>query len=314
MRYLGVTLDGKWSFREHFRVLVPRLNRTAFALGSLLPNLRGPSAACRCLYMGVIKSMALYGAPIWEEALRRDNVALLRQPQRAIARRVARCYRTVSYDAVCVLAGAPPWDLEARVLAYVYRRSAELRSLGRADVAEEIRHERSRAQDVLMDVWEVRLAEPSAGHRTVEAIRPVLREWIGRRHGAVTFRLAQVLSGHGCFGRYLCRVARREPTEECHHCGSPEDTAQHTLAECCAWAEERSALVSAIGADLSLPAVVAAMLESEGNWGAVLSFCEQVMLQKEQAERQREDVALDDPLRRRRAGGRRRAHARDLPS
>lgn len=65
MRYLGLILDSRWSFIEHFRKLVPRLVSAAGALERLLPRIGGSYAGCRKLYAGVIRSMALYGAPIW---------------------------------------------------------------------------------------------------------------------------------------------------------------------------------------------------------------------------------------------------------
>ncbi|XP_072938863.1 uncharacterized protein [Epargyreus clarus] len=134
-----------------------------------------------------------------------------------------------------------------------------------------------------------------------------------RRHGSLTFRLVQVLSGHGCFGKYLCRIARREPTTQCHHCSSDEDTAQHTLEECPAWDSQRRVLVAAVGPDLSLPAVVKAIVVSAGSWKAVKSFCEEVISQKEAAEREREKYS-DLPIRRRKIGRRRRfPHAHLLP-
>ncbi|KAJ0183615.1 hypothetical protein K1T71_000038 [Dendrolimus kikuchii] len=68
-----------------------------------------------------------------------------------------------------------------------------------------------------MVVWEERLRHPSAGLTTIEVVRPVLQDWIGRRHSTLTFRLTQVLWGHGCFERYLCRLGH-EPTSGCHHC------------------------------------------------------------------------------------------------
>jgi len=110
-----------------------------------------------------------------------------------------------------------------------------------------------------------------------------------RGWGAVTFRMAQGLTRHGCFGKYLCRI-RKERTTQCHHCGGDQDSAQHTLEECPAWAEERRVLVQVIGGDLSLPVVVSAIIRKENNWKednwkAFSSFCEVVMSQKEEAER-----------------------------
>jgi len=75
---------------------------------------------------------------------------------------------------------------------------------------------------------------------------------------------------------------------------------------------QRRVLRSVIGEDLSLLAVVSAMVESEDAWGAIVSFCEQDMSQKEAAERDREDDPSSDPIRRR-GGARRRAYARQFP-
>ncbi|CAH2104694.1 unnamed protein product [Euphydryas editha] len=138
-------------------------------------------------------------------------------------------------------------------------------------------------------------------------------EWAVRQHGVLTFRLVQVLSGHGCFGKYLHVVARRETTPGCHHCDCSEDSAQHTLESCPAWAEQRRDLAGVIGEDLSLSAVARAMVGGDRAWTAVANFCENVILQKEAAERAREDSLLWDPIRRRRAGRRRRAHMRLMP-
>jgi len=100
------------------------------------------------------------------------------------------------------------------------------------------------------------------------------------------FRLAQVLTGHGYFGDYLCRIGK-EPTTQCHHCTADQDSAQHTLEFCPAWAEERRVLVSEVGADLSLGTVVAAIVSRETAWRTMVFFCSKVILQKEDQERVR---------------------------
>ncbi|XP_028162218.1 uncharacterized protein LOC114354159 [Ostrinia furnacalis] len=137
-------------------------------------------------------------------------------------------------------------------------------------------------------------------------------QWVHRRHGFLTYRLVQVLTGHGCFGWYLHLIGR-EPSPECHECGAAEDTAQHTLEVCPAWVQQRRALTAVTGPDLALPSVVVAMLLGESAWNAMVSFCEEVMLQKETAERAREVDPEAHALRRRWPGGRRRRFARLLP-
>ncbi|XP_045515007.1 uncharacterized protein LOC123708377 [Pieris brassicae] len=184
--------------------------------------------------------------------------------------------------------GTPPWELEALALGDLYRLKCETRAGDRW--TELVGPARRQARDR----WAHDLAMPRAGVRTVEAIRRCLQEWVNR----LSFRMAQILSGHGCFGRYLHKVVRRETLPICHHCGAPEDAVGHTLADCATWSRQRHDLVSVVGTDLSLPSVVAAMLSSQEAWRAVAFFCEA-------AERQRE-VRGDGQrvcARRRRGGG-----------
>ncbi|XP_041987884.1 uncharacterized protein LOC121739463 [Aricia agestis] len=299
MTYLGLVLDSRWSFKEHFRRLSEKVKKSAGALASLLPNLGGPSLACRRLYMGVVRSMAMYGAPIWAENLLPENRLALGRLQRVMATRAIRGYRTISRDAACLLAGSVPWDLDALALADVYWRGAEVRAGGSNPLPDAVRRWRDRAREVTIELWEERLLEPQVSVALVLAMRPVLSEWLTRKHGALSFRLTQVLTGHGCFGRYLCEIANREESTRCHHCDCDRDTAEHTVSACPSWTGQRAALTAAIGFDLSLPALVRAMVGSEPGWTAVQDFCEDVIAAKEEAERMRELEALD-PRRRRR--------------
>jgi hypothetical protein len=94
-----------------------------------------------------------------------------------------------------------------------------------------------------------------------------------------------VLTGHGCFGEYLQRIGK-ERTARCHHCAG-QDSAQHTLEECPAWDEEREDLTAVMGQDLSLPTLISLMLRDKDRWRVALSFCEEVIKQKERAEWER---------------------------
>ncbi|KAJ0171231.1 hypothetical protein K1T71_012781 [Dendrolimus kikuchii] len=130
---------------------------------------------------------------------------------------------------------------------------------------------------------------------------------------AAVASFCEILTGHGCFGKYLHHTAGRESSPDCKQCGAPLDTAIHTLVECAAWGPQRHSLTQVVGPVDSLQGMVTAMLRSEDCWTAVASFCEAVMLQKEVAEREREEDALADPIRRRRTGRRLRMYAHLLP-
>ncbi|KMQ85305.1 reverse transcriptase [Lasius niger] len=260
MKYLGLHLDEKWSFGEHFCQISPRVEGAAMALCRLLPNLGGPDGSGRRLYVGTVHSMLMYGAPVWAEKLDANRKAknAMHQLQRRVANRVCRGYRTVSWTAVGVLSGVPPAELLAQMHAEVYRRTRACQRAG-IPVTDGVRRAlRVHTRRALIWEWTENLLDPRLpGQRTVGAIQPCLAEWLDGAKGGVTYRMTQVLTGHGCFGEYLCRI-QKERTARCHHCGHERDSAQHTLEDCALWAAERAELVAAVGRDLSLPAVVKA--------------------------------------------------------
>lgn len=51
LKYLGLYLDGLWTFRTHFERLAPRLESVAGGLVRLLPNMGGPDHRVRRLYV-----------------------------------------------------------------------------------------------------------------------------------------------------------------------------------------------------------------------------------------------------------------------
>ncbi|XP_012543600.1 uncharacterized protein LOC105841035 [Monomorium pharaonis] len=243
VKYLGLILDGSWSFGEHFRWLALRFERATTALGRLLPNVGGPGA------------------------------------RRHMAIRAARTYRMTFHALATTLSGMPPLDLVARAQARVYERARQIRQ-GSETVMNRVRPLlRLQAQRSLIEEWRARLSSSGCvGQWTVGALAPVLADWLDRGWGRVSFRMAQVFTGYRCFEKFLCRI-RRECTTRCHHCpvdtGKEGNTALHTLATCPAWKRERGVLRARLmsGEDLSLGTLVRAILRDESTWEAAFFFC-----------------------------------------
>ncbi|XP_026313803.1 uncharacterized protein LOC113225649 [Hyposmocoma kahamanoa] len=194
-----------------------------------------------------------------------------------MAVRAIRGYRTVSGDAACALGGAPPWELEASVLEATYRCRADATDRGERPSPEELTRVHRAAKHMPRREWVENLQSAGYGTRTIQALHPVLTVWRKRKFGSLTYRLVQVLTGHGCFGDYMHKFAGREATPECHACGAASDSAQHTLEVCPDWSTQRSTFVVEMGSDLSLPGVIKAMLISVRSWQAMVAFCEDVM-------------------------------------
>ncbi|XP_076302178.1 uncharacterized protein LOC143220408 [Lasioglossum baleicum] len=147
-------------------------------------------------------------------------------------------YRTLTHEAAAVLAGLPPLDLlvaaAARTYGLLRRCRVEKPCLGfeELDEIEEMKREIWRSA---MKRRQGRLRRPeSARHRAVGPIATVLDDWM-RGGSSRTFRLTQVLSGHGCFGEYLHKIGK-EVTPGFWHCEAEVHSAQDILAECPAWA------------------------------------------------------------------------------
>jgi hypothetical protein len=72
-----------------------------------------------------------YGAPVWEEAVKKQR--LLRKMQRTqqlINIKIAKAYRTISFEASCLMAGIQPIGIEIEGKTCLYKRK---HSTGKGD-------------------------------------------------------------------------------------------------------------------------------------------------------------------------------------
>lgn len=240
IRYLGVQLDTRLSFVAHAIKVAAGDKRAAVALGKLMPNVGGPSQCKRQLLMSVVHSRLLYGAQVWADSVAgvKKSEELLKQAQRHATLRVARCYRTVSDMASLVLARLPPTPL----LALKRKKIAELRRTGATFSNAELRRQTIR-------LWQVAWDETSKASWTKLLIPDVYKWWYqGPR--SITFNMSQVLTGHGCFQKYLWDKDRAT-SPDCPHCPSPMDTVQHTIFDCPHWTNIRAGLTGSLGRPLT---------------------------------------------------------------
>ncbi|XP_039304359.1 uncharacterized protein LOC105206269 [Solenopsis invicta] len=209
MKYLGLHLDLRCSFKPHFELLAARLGSAVLSFGRIILNLGGLSEGVRRLYMGVVRSIALYGAP----RVTQNNY----QGGTCVPHRVAGGGRFASVDHVAyALADIYDWKEElAREGKLVTQQMTEARrNLARRDIFRHLRE---------------RLPHARTGLRVMMILGPVLEEWMDRGRGKFFFHVTQMLSGHGCFGEYLHEKIGRKASPRCHHCPKERDTAQHTL-------------------------------------------------------------------------------------
>ncbi|CAD1480672.1 unnamed protein product [Heterotrigona itama] len=78
-----MTIDEQMTFEENFATLLQRVERVAVMLRQILPSIGGAVYRVRKHYTSVIRSMALYCAPVWSRGLtaKHDIARLLRRLQ-----------------------------------------------------------------------------------------------------------------------------------------------------------------------------------------------------------------------------------------
>ena len=178
MKYLGVTIDARMSFKDNLRNIGLNASKVARALAGIMPSIGGPKQPRRLLLASVVYSVILYGAPIWANAICSNPSygSACRRACRIIALRVAYAYRTVSDITLSVVAGLPPLYLMACERAEVYREGV-IREEGDFDQGPR----RNRWSRKTVEEWQRRWDIADKG-RWTHRIIPCVLEWTKRRH------------------------------------------------------------------------------------------------------------------------------------
>jgi len=187
MRYLGVEIDTRLFFTKHIQQVSRKATDSATAIGRLMPNIGGPSQSK--LLGTVANSKMLYASPTWAVPGTKTakNRAELARAQ-TVALRITRAYRTVSADALSVLASMLPAGLLATERARVRVRLDD-----QTDVAPSTFKNQERI--ISIAAWQARWDRSDKGRWTYRLI-PDVGRWLTKPPLTLTFRLTQMLTGH----------------------------------------------------------------------------------------------------------------------
>jgi hypothetical protein len=106
MKYLGIIIDNKFQFSEHINYAAERCTKLIHSLSkSAKVSWELKHEELKTIYKGAIIFL-LYGAPVWIEATkheysRRNYIRV----QGLLNIRVAKAFRKISSEALCILAG-----------------------------------------------------------------------------------------------------------------------------------------------------------------------------------------------------------------
>lgn len=256
-------IDDKLNFTSHVDYACQRASLAIKSLSRMMSNRSAVHSQVRRLIAGVALSIIRYGVPAWAVALKAEyNVKKLIRVHRLMCLRVASAYRTISYEAVCVIAGMMPIDtlLEEDVECYNERDSVQVRRVKRA--ASLLKWQRA---------WDT-----AVKGRWTHRLIPDVSNWVDRKHGQVNFHLTQVLSEHGCFKKFLHRFGFAD-SAECPECVGEVESAEHVMFACPRFEVERNTMLLISGMDTTPDNLVERMCREEAIWNAVNTASQQIM-------------------------------------
>jgi hypothetical protein len=279
IKYLGITIDARLTFKEHSVYVSDKAAIVNTALSRLMPNIGGPRQNRRRLLASVVTSVLLYGAAVWAKALQikaysRNTNSVYRR----CALRVICGFRTISDEAAYVVAGMPPIALLAKERQKIYHGGAQ----GTGITA---RENRNLMRSEVVAEWQQQWSSSEKGRWTFRLI-PLIDRWLTRLHGEVDFHLTQLLTGHGCFRSYLFRFGH-DDSPNCPSCKGIVEDAEHVFFICPRFVVERQVLANRIGHWPTPEDIVISMLSCTNHWAAVSSFSAEIMINLRRLERER---------------------------
>jgi hypothetical protein len=110
MKYLGIIIDNKFKFSEHISYAAEKCTKLIHSLSKSAKISWGlRHEALKTIYKAEILSLLLYGAPVWNEAMKYEyNKQKYIRVQRLMNVKIAKAFRTTSSEALCILAGTTP--------------------------------------------------------------------------------------------------------------------------------------------------------------------------------------------------------------
>lgn len=187
------------------------------------------------LYRGVFLPKITYGARFWAHKTTSNRaIKLLGSIQRRALIGMTGAYCTTSTDALQILAGVPPLDLEIRWMVLKAEAASIPNNLRPQTLAN--------GREELLDAWQARWAATQKGRWTYR-IFPEVRKRL-KLPLALGHEVTQFLSGHGNFRAKLAGFDL-QPTPMCV-CGEGEEDVAHVLFDCALHIDHRAHLELAV--------------------------------------------------------------------
>ena len=245
VKHLGIMVGERMTFKPHFDYMRGKILGLVGSFRRVLKKEWGLGKKIfRVIYKGLFVACMSYGASIWFRSLRLKYARnALNSCQRHILYCAMNVCRTTSTDAMQVLYGELPWDLEAprRGLLTEFRKG--IAPVDGDPITNEVlvglnvRECKALIEAQMFELWQRRWDESPNGRLTHEFIADV--QFV-RTHGGFNpdLHLNYLLTGHGSMNEFLYKRGLCH-TSQCM-CGAPVEDAKHIIGECVLYHDVRN--------------------------------------------------------------------------
>lgn len=246
--YLGVVMGERMIFTPHWRAVKERLTKVVSGIRRVLRVDWGLSRrATRSIYSSVFVACAAYCSSVLYKSLSiQRNSRIVLSCQRVMLYACIPVCRTVSTEAMQVLMGAPPLDLEItrRAIAFKLARGIRLSEDDWMHAVELSSVSRRERNNLLLEQvvcrWQERWDSSVNGRVTYQWLADV-GEAMSRADMDFGLHLGFLMTGHGSLNSWLYSRGLSE-SRECPSCRAAEEDWLHVLLMCPAYSSLRGEL------------------------------------------------------------------------
>jgi hypothetical protein len=125
IKYLEIYFDSRLKFDKHIENIAEKSTTLIYMLGISAKLQWGLGhKSLKTIYEGALIPILTYGAPVWEQVAAKDrNIRKLQRAQRLINIKIAKTYRTISFEASCLMVGVPPIRIVIAEKVQLYKKS-----------------------------------------------------------------------------------------------------------------------------------------------------------------------------------------------
>jgi len=270
VKYLGVVLDQKMGYRSQALCVTEKSTTEFSRLRGIVGTDWGLSfGTSLILYRAIYVPRVTYAACIWMENWPESVRSKIVKGQRIPLLAVSRAYKTTSTDALQVITGLLPLDLQ--ILWEGTKQECR-----QGNITEEAKRD---LQNNILQMWQDRWDRSKKGELT-RKIFPNIRRRI-ETPLFLNHYITQYLTGHGNFAAKLFSFKLKD-SPDCV-CQSGIDDVEHSIYDCQRWSRQRENLIRTITTEgESWPCELQILVKTKRIYKAFVKFARETLTAKQQ--------------------------------